>query len=91
MNVGPVVHFASVTTTLLSGTSPVFVTVNVKLAVPPTRTCCVAGDFTMWIAGWITSTSAVSSSVTSGPTGGVPVTVAVFVKSSVPTGLIEQL
>ena len=37
----------------------------------------------MSIAGLITSTLAVSLSVTFGPTGGVPVTVAVFVKSAV--------
>ena len=54
VSVGPVVHFASVTTTLLSGTSPVFVTVNVNVAVPSTRTCCDAGVLTMWIPGAMT-------------------------------------
>ena len=39
-------------------------------------------DFTM-MAGLISSTSASSSSLTSGPTGGVPVAVATLVKSAV--------
>ena len=64
-------------------------TVIVKFAVPPERICCVAGVFVIWIDGLITSTSAVSWSFTSGPTGGVPVTVAVFVKSA-PTLASEQ-
>ena len=49
---------------------------------PPFTTCwLLSGVFWMSIAGLITSTLAVSLSVTFGPTGGVPVTVAVFVKS----------
>ena len=71
---------ASVTRTFVSVTSPLFVTLIVNVAVPPLRTGCESGVFATVIAGWITVTSAVSVAVTSGPTGGVPVAVAVLVK-----------
>src|SRR4029079_16049220 len=71
---------AAVTRTFVSVTSPVLVTLIVKLAVPPLTTCCESGVFATVIAGWMTVTSAVSVAVTSGPTGGVPGAVGELVK-----------
>ena len=59
------------------------VTVIVNVAVPPVWNVWLSGVFSIAIAGAITSTAAVSVSVTSSPTGGVPVAVALFVKSAV--------
>ena len=50
--------WASVTRTLVSVTSPLFVTLIVNVAVPPLTTCCESGVFATVIAGWITVTSA---------------------------------
>ena len=66
--------------TLVRSTSPVFLTVMVKLAVPPVTMVWVAGVLAIEIEGLITVTSAEALSVTFGPTGGVPVAVAVLVK-----------
>ena len=65
-------------------------TVIEKVAVPPLATVCVSGLFTIEIpgvpGGCVTLTCAVSLAVTSGPTGGVPVAVAVLVKLAVTFG-----
>ena len=71
------------TVTFVSVTSPVLVTVIVNVAVPPVWNVWLSGVFSILIPGAMMSTSAVSVSVMSGPTGGVPVAVALFVKSAV--------
>ena len=71
----------SLTTTLLSATSPVFVTVIVNTAFDPDTICCSAGSLLIWIEGLITSTTPADMCDTSGPAGGVPTTLTVFVKS----------
>ncbi len=74
----------SVTVTFVSGTSPVFVTVISKVAVAPCWIVCDFGFFRIVIAGCGTRTRTRASSlaVTSGPSGGVPVATATFVKAS---------
>src|SRR5213592_3987640 len=77
---------ASVTVTLVRVTSPVLVTTIVKVTV------WVGGDLVIEIAGWVTTTGgaggvvtvtgALSLAVTSGPTGGWPVTLAMLVKEA---------
>src|SRR5215213_7417706 len=74
---------ASVTVTAVSATSPVFLTVIVNVAVPPETTCWLSGFFVIEIAGSSTTTTASSVAVTSGPTGGCPVTTATLVKPTV--------
>ena len=66
-----------------------FVTVIVNVAVPPDTTVWVSGVFSMSIAGWITSTAAVSLSVTGPPSGGVPATLATLVRSAVMTARVQ--
>src|SRR5207237_10551299 len=78
---------ASVTVTLVRATSPVLVTVIVKVAAWPTVTVCDFGFLTIVIAGWVAGatavTAAVSCALTFGPSGGVPVATAMFVKLAV--------
>src|SRR5215203_4981174 len=96
---------ASVTRTFVSVTSPLFVTVIVHVAVPPDAIVCRSGLFVIAMlgcsgaaggggggggGGGLTITAAVSVDVTSGPVGGVPVAVALFVKSAV-TAAREQV
>ena len=85
----------SATLTFVSGTSPVFVTVILKVAVPSNAIVCELGSFTIEIAGWVTVataggtngavtvTGAESVAVTSAPLGGVPVATATFVRFAV--------
>jgi hypothetical protein len=85
----------SVTVTSLRVTSPVFVTVILKFAVPPVSNDWVFGSFTIEIAGWVTTaaggggggtvtvTGAESVAVTVCPFEPVPVAVATFVKAAV--------
>src|SRR5947207_16018065 len=83
---------ASVTVTLVRVTSPVLVTTMVKVAVSPVVAVWVGGDLVIEIAGWVTTTGgaggvvtvtgALSLAVTSGPTGGWPVTLAMLVKEA---------
>ena len=64
-------------------------TLIVNVAVDPLTIVCESGVFATVIAGWITVTSAVSVAVTSGPTGGVPVAVAVLVKLAVTLASVQ--
>src|SRR5438067_5381457 len=87
----------SVTVTLVSSTSPVFVTVILNVAVPPRVITCVFGSFTIEIAGWVTGggggptvTAAESLADTSGPTAGVPVATATFVKLVITLATVHE-
>src|SRR5258705_6760559 len=80
----------SVTVTAVSVTSPVFVTVIVNVAVPPESTAWVPGVFVIVIAGWMTVTLAFDDAVTSGPTGGVPIEVAVLVRFAVTFASVQE-
>src|SRR4051794_33557810 len=55
----------------------------VNVAVPPASTCWLSGFFVIEIDGLSTTTIASSLAVTSGPTGGCPVTLATFVNDAV--------
>ncbi len=85
-------------TTLVRTTLPIFVTVMVKMAVPPLGICCRSGVLAMTTPGFINSTTAVSWLVTGLKPGsgvpfgslGVPVTVAMLVKPAV-TPVREQV
>src|ERR1051325_442403 len=90
---------ASVTLTSVRVTSPVLVTVMLKVAVRPVVTVWVAGPLVTAIEGWVTTggaggvvtvTGAVSLAVTSGPTGGVPVAVARLVNEAL-SALVVQV
>jgi hypothetical protein len=83
--VGPVrvVHCGSAIWILVRGTLPGFVTVKVNVAVPPLATVWMEGVLITVINGVLTVTFAVAVAVTSGPLGGVPVAVTVFVKAEV--------
>src|SRR5437762_2174719 len=78
---------ASVTVTSVRATSPVLVTVIVKVAAPPLVTVCDFGFLTITIAGCVAGATAVTTAVslaeTSGPTGGFPVAIATFVRLAV--------
>ncbi len=54
-----------------------------KVAVSPLLTTCESGNLAITIRGVITSTEAVSVAPRSAPSGGVPVAVALLVKSAV--------
>ena len=71
------------TVTPVRSTSPVFSTLMLKVTSEPLATVCSSGVLAISMAGLITSTKAMSMSVTTSPTGGVPVTVALLVKSAV--------
>ena len=88
---------ASVTVTLVRATSPVLVTVILKVAVLPTVTVCDFGSLTIEIAGWLTGvtgggptvTAAESLALTSDPTDGWPVATATLVKSAVTLASVQ--
>ncbi len=61
----------------------------VKVTVEPLTIVCRSGVLAISIAGLIVSTKAVSVSVTSSPTGGVPVTVALLVKLFVTLAAVQ--
>src|SRR5215210_4416624 len=84
----------SVTATSWRATSPLFVTVIVKLAVPPIATVCELGSLVMstdgcetgaggGVNGVVTVTGALPVAVSVGPLGGDAVTTATFVKLAV--------
>lgn len=78
--------------TLVSATSPLFLTVIRNVAEPPGETVCELGFFSILIDGCVTGlglsgartvTWAESLAVTLVPLGGVPVATATFVKLAV--------
>ncbi len=81
VKIGPVVHCASVTVTPVRVIFPVFVKVKVNVTVLPLAIVCVAGVLVKTMEGEDGSVVVlVSGSVTFGPVGGVPVTVAVLAR-----------
>src|SRR3954452_2974958 len=80
---------ASVTATPVSGSSPVFLTVIVKLAVPPLAIVWLSGVLSTSIFGLITFTDALSSSVTVPPSESLPLEVALLTVSAV--GALQQV
>ncbi len=71
----------SLTTISVSVTSPVLVTLIVKVTSSSASTSCVSGDFSISILGRTILTSASSSSSTGSPSSGSAVTLAMLTKS----------